>query len=132
MSNDHTTLFQILNLVATIPSLIGTLLMAYFCFKNRSANISVNLILALAICDFMYSMSNLMSVFGSEPESVACMIEAFSRGFFVKLSVCLVTSIAILHYKILKSEPGFNKNKFLLQAITISILISLANTLRYL
>ena len=131
MSNDHTTLFQVLNLVATIPSLIGTLLMSYFCFKNRSANILVNLILALAICDFMYSASNLMSVFGSELESAACVIEAFSREFFSKLSVCLVTSIAILHYKILESAPGFNKNKFLLQAIAADILLSSANSLRY-
>ena len=105
-------ILQILNLVATILSLIGSLVMTYYCFKNRDLSISIKLILALAVSDFLFSAGNFMAVFSPTPDSATCQVEGFFREFFPKLSVCIATSIAILHYKIIEANPNFNKNRF--------------------
>ena len=56
-------LMHVLNLIATVPSLIGSAIMVYFCSKHISTSISIRIILPLAIADFFYSISNLMVVF---------------------------------------------------------------------
>ena len=124
-------LMQILNLVATVPSLIATLWMIYFCFKGLSANISMKLIFPLAISDFVYSTVNLMPLLQSTPDSSLCDIEGVFRNLSSNFSICLAPSIALLHYHIIKMDPGFNKTKFLTFCIVGGALASLSLALRY-
>ena len=125
------TLMQILNLVATIPSLMATLWMIYFCSKSLSANISMKLIFPLAISDFIYSIVNLMAVLQSTAGSSLCDTEAIFRNFSSNFSISLATSIALLHYHIIKMDPSFNKTRFVILCIVGAALASFSLALRY-
>ena len=134
MGTDDTNgeLLQILNLIATVPSILGSFIMFCFCLRSISQNTSVKLILALAISDFFYSANNLMTVLKSPEDSVACKIEAFSKGFFLQLTIWIATSISILHYKLLAADPNFRRNRFVFISIASGVIISLTLALRYL
>ena len=124
-------LMQILNLIATIPSLMATVWMIYFCFKGLSANTPMKLILTLAISDFIYAVVNLMALLQSTTGSMLCDTEAIFRNLSSNFSVCIAASIALLHYHILKMDPDFNKIRFVTYCIVISALASVAFALRY-
>ena len=122
---------QLLNQVATIPSLVGSLIMCYFCLRSMSTNIFIKLILALAASDFFFSAVNMLLILSPEDQTPLCTAIGFFRDFFTKLSMCLVTSIAILHYKVIIGDQDFNKDRFVSLSIIFGILISLIFTLRY-
>ena len=124
------SLMQTLNLVATIPSLIGTMLMIYYCFRGLAANISMKLIFALATSDFIFSVTNLMIVFAYPEDSAGCKLEGAFREFSSKFSISVVVSIAVLHYQIIRGDPSFNKIRFLAISIAGGGLICLAFALR--
>ena len=128
ITNDD--IMQILNLIATVPSLIGTFLMSYMCLKSISNNTSIKLILGLGISDFVYSLCNLMGIIGYDQGTLACTLEGVFREFSVKLSICFATSIGVLHYKIIEASPDFNKTRFLITHFSIGLIISLSNALR--
>ena len=129
--NTSETLLHVFNTLVTLPSLVGTFLMTYYCFRSRKTNTTVKLLLTLAISDFIYSFSNLMSVMGSLPGSTACNVEGILRDFSSKLSICTVMAIALLHYKVIESSPAFNRHSFLICSTLGGILVSLCFSLRY-
>ena len=129
--NANGELLQILNLIATVPSIIGSLIMFYFCLRSISQNTSIKLILALAISDFFYSANNLMTVLNSPEDSVACKVEAFSKGLFLQLTIWIATSISILHYKLIAADPNFKRSRFVFICIMSGVVISLTLALRY-
>ena len=135
MPSDHleknANLLEILNLVITIPSILGSLLMSYFCLKSVSVNTSIKLILALGTSDFFYSANNLTFLLNYTEEDPLCKIEGFLREMFFKLSICTATSIAILHYKLINVNPQFNRDRFVLKSILIGFILSLGVSLRY-
>ena len=126
----YDALMQTLNLIATIPSLIGTMLMIYYCFRGLAGNISTKFIFALAISDFIFSVTNLMTLFGYPQESACCKAEGVLRAFSSKFSISIVVSIAILHYQIMRADPSFNKIRFLAISIVGGGLICLVFALR--
>ena len=132
MEISYTTLLQILNLIATILSFIRTIVMSYYCIINLSTNSSIKLILALALSDFFYTVSNVMMPFDIDDGSTECVIEGLIRDFFFKFSMCLAVAIAIFHYKIITAKTPFDKTPFIVKSILASLLISLIITLRYL
>lgn len=116
---------QILNLFATIPSLITGLLMIYYCYKSMHIDSSIKLILILAISDFLYSVCNLMTIFDYSADSPACGVETFIRFFSSKFSACIVTSIALFHRQAIKMFPKFRSTRFLIISLTVSLIIGL-------
>ena len=125
-------LMQILNLIATIPSLVATVWMIYFCFRGLSANISMKLLFPLAISDFIYSIVNLMAVLQSTAGSLLCDTEAILRNISSEFSICIAASIAMLHYHIIRMDSGFNKTKFVTLCIVGGVVTSSSLALRYL
>ena len=126
-SIDNDMLLQILNLIVTIPSLIGCLMMGYVCYKNISITTCTKLLLALAISDFLYSISNVMSlisIFDSDENRLSCKVEGFLRDFFQKFSICLVTSMAILHYKILIANERSQNSRTVTICIVVGLVIA--------
>ena len=119
-----------LNLIATIPSIIGTLLMSYFCFRNMNNNTFMKFLFSLAISDLIYSLSNLMSAFDPADVSALCEVEGIMREFSSKLSIWIATSIAIFHCKVVKVRSDFNEKRFLVASLIFGGLISLGFALR--
>lgn len=128
---EHETLLLTLNYISTVPSLLGTLFMCYSSFKSRQANAAIKLILALGISDFFFSVSNLMSGFKPTEGDVACDIEGIMRDFFSKLSVCIATSIGLLHYKISVVGPNFHRGRLVFICLVSSIIVSFVFASRY-
>ena len=129
---DHDTLLQGLNLLATIPSIIGSFLMSYFCLKSVSTNTSIKLLLALGLSDFFYSVNNLTSIFGPTQGSGLCNLQALFRSSFALLSVWIASSIAVLHYKLIRGDPNFRRTRFIVLAILSGICVSFGLCLWYL
>ena len=123
-------LMQVLNLVATIPSLIATMWMIYFCFRGLSANISMKLIFPLAVSDFVFAIVNMMAVLQSTDGSLLCETEAILRNLSSNFSVGIAASIAILHYHIIRMDPTFRKISFVTCCIVGTALASIIFVLR--
>ena len=121
---------QILNLVASVPSIIGTLIMIYHTSTTLTSKISTKLIFALAISDLVYSVANLLAIFKLTKGSVGCDVEAILREFSSKFSIWIVSAIALLHYQVLKMSPKFNKMRFLIISILGGLPFCLASALR--
>jgi len=115
-----------INLVATVLSLLGSLLMAFLCTRVPDPKpVSLKLVLAIAISDFCYSIANFLSVFENHVEGPLCKTEAFIRGFFFLLSVFWATCTAILCYKTSTPEKRFDQNLFFKYACYTGISICL-------
>ena len=123
--NTQLTIIYFLNILATVPSLIGSGIVSYHSFKKRSLSISIKLILALSTSDFFYSAVNLISAFETNPQGLLCQFEGFFRIFFRNISMCVAIAIAILHYKIITASVDFNRKRFLTGTIFAGVLVSL-------
>ena len=125
-------LFEWLNLVATIPSIVGTLLMGYFCSRNMKDNTLIKFLFSLAISDLVYSLSNLMSAFDSinGDGDAICVVEGVTRDFSSKFSIWIATSIALFHCKVTKVRPDFNQKRFLTVSLAVGGLVSLTSASR--
>ena len=117
-------IIYLLNIFATVPSLIGSGLVSYFSFQKRSLNISIKLILALSISDFFYSAVNIISAFDTTPEGLVCKIEGLYRLFFRNFSMCIAIAIAILHHQIITASQSLNRKRFLIGSIFFGLLVS--------
>ena len=108
--------YELLEIIVTIPSLLGSLAMTYFCFKNLSPqDICLKILMCLGIADFFYSFANFLSFFESEentPVKPLCVIEATLRLWSWRFSLILATSIAVLSYTRTASHGAFNQKKF--------------------
>lgn len=123
-------LMQSLNLIVTVPSLIGTTLMIYFSAKSSKINTPNRLIVFLAISDFMYSFTNAFLIINWSEQSPLCLVEGVFRKFTVSMSGYIVCLIAILHYYIIKRDETFNETRFIFTSITILSVLASAIALR--
>jgi len=122
---DATLLFNI-DIVATALCFSGSLIMSYHCLKIRPPrNVSINLILCIAISDFFYSIANIISMFEHKDTVTLCHIEAFIRQSTFLLSIYFASCTAIVCYKISTDDENFNRKLFLKKAIILGFFISL-------
>ena len=130
-SNSLESLFRTLIYITTSSSIVGASLMLYFCLRKRPIITSIKLISTLAVSDILYSLSNGLSFFKYNEDSVICQIQGNTDTFFLIFSIFITTSIAVLHYKFALCSPNFNQLKFLVMTIVIGICTSLFFSLRY-
>ena len=133
MSTDFQVIMimKVSNLIATVPSLIGSFIVCYYCLEGISANAVTRLIFILAVSDFFYSLTNLSTILDYSEDSFACMVEAVSRQFFFGLAVWIAASIAVFHYRMFNLDPGFKKFQFVKASVISGTLVSLILSLRY-
>ena len=124
------TLFETLDLVVTIPSIIGSLIMSYFCFKARPTNLTINMILAIGLSDLLFSCCNLLPLFDQQTTSTLCNIEGALRMFSATQSMFWSFTIATFHYKVISEGQDFNKGRFFRAAFAIGLLIGVGLCLR--
>ena len=122
---------EILNLVASVPSLIAALVMFYLCLKKYILQYIHKLIFALAIADIIYSSSNIMTVFRYPADGILCKLEASARYFSSGLILWLATSISVLHYKIITQLQTFRKTRFIVVSLTLGVLLNVCLALEY-
>ena len=131
MSEDKASILQTLNIISTVPSIIGSFVMIYLTSRVRNKTLIIQLIKALAISDLFYSFSNVMVLFSSEEGSFLCNTEGFFKDFFLKQSIFWTTSIAVLHYYLATKGEEFDKGRFLRITATIATSASLLSASRY-
>lgn len=115
---------QVINYIAASLSLIGSLLMIYFCCKS-TRTVSTKLILSIAISDLLYSLVNMMSGFEDQVINTFCRAEGFLRQFFFDSSLLWATSTAIFCYKQLKGGRSFNADQFFIICVIVNTIIGL-------
>ena len=130
IKNDQS--FYILSLVATVPSIIGSFFMSYYCFKSLSVNTSNKLIFALALSDLLYSVNNLSLVFRPSQGSASCTVQAIFRQLFLSLSICIAISLALLHYKLITTNGSFRRLRFVVISLLFSLTLCASLSFRYL
>jgi len=110
-----------INGFATILSLFGSLFMVWSCLKTPAPrSVSLKLILALALSDLIYSVSNIMSQFDDvDSVDLFCIIESVFRMNGYLLSIYFTTTIAVLCYKTSKYGIAFNQERFFRIAVVI-------------
>jgi len=114
-------LFKI-DLGATVLCFFGSLVMTCYCLRiPQPRNISIDLILCIAISDFLYSIANISSMFEQEDTVVLCHIEAFLRESSFFLSIYFSSCTAIVCYKISTDEENFNRHLFFQKALIIGL-----------
>lgn len=127
----HVTLLKDLNFIAVGLSFLGSLYIIYHCFKTKaSLPASSKFILAIAITDFFYSVSNLMSGFQSKaenqkPEQIApfCQWEAIIRFSSFKLTLLYATCIAISCYKSSQIGKRFDQDQFFRKSLIAGVVV---------
>jgi len=98
---DEYPIYQdILDLVCTSLSILGSLVMFYLCLRLPSPRSqSVNFVLSLAVVDFLYATTNILSFFEDRDDEALCgtfcKVEAIIRGFSFFLSVFFATCIGL-------------------------------------
>jgi len=121
-----------LDLVATILSFCGSLWLIICCLKAPSPkSLSLKLIAAVGIADFLYSIANLLSSIqtigepGPIPGILLCNLEAVLRQFSYVLTIFFSTCIAVASYFSIRPAKRFNKSLFFLCAVVLGITISI-------
>ena len=126
----NSSLLLTLNLIVTILSLIGSAWMTFYCCRTQRKNVSIKLILVLAIADFVYSISNLLSTFEGDDVNLTCRVEAFVREASYSLSTFMTCSIVIYCVIFLDKGSDIHDQKYFKSALTISIMLSFALAFR--
>jgi len=125
----------ILDLTTSALSLIGSLVMCCFCLRVPSPKTtSVKFILALAVADFFYSLSNILSNFlinGSQ-DLTLCWIQGSIRHSSFILSVFFSACIARVSYLSALPDQQSRLSNYFVIAVSIGILSFLIlPTIRY-
>ena len=123
------SLLKTLNFIAVGLSFIGSTYMIYSCATTKSSmSASTKFILAIAITDFFYTISNLMSGLqeqASEPVLPFCRLEAILRFTSFKLTLLFATCIAISCYKGTKYGKRFDPDQFFRSSMVAGVVILL-------
>jgi len=115
-----------LDWVATILSLLGSIVMGYISFRvPPPLTTSVKFIRAIAIVDFLYSLANVISAFETKATAHICYIEAIFRHSFFITSVFFACCVAIVSYKSFLPESNFNQKLFFQRAVIFGPLINI-------
>ena len=123
----------VLDLAISFISFIASLLMCIYCIRTMSTkSASLKLILAIAISDFVFSISNIMSAFeDSQKMTTLCYIEAVLRVSSFILSIFFTTCIGILCYQACSFSNTFNQRTFFKAALAIAFTITALYVARY-
>jgi len=124
------TLVHRVNYTVSILSFFGSLWMAYFCIKSASPrSLSLNILLAIAISDFAYSVANIMSEYENyqDPNTVSafCKFEGIIRHCSYVSSIYWTTCTAILCYRSSAYAKTFNQSTFFRKALFGNLLVIL-------
>jgi len=104
----------IINCIASFFSLIGSLLMTYFCCRiERPWSIPTKLVLSIAISDIFYSIANIMSAFGDQGTSVnlLCYTEAVIRACSFVTTLLFATCLAVFCCKSTNFDIAWSQNQ---------------------
>ena len=115
-----------LDLIATGLSTLGSLYMMISCLRKLSnPNLSIKLLLAIAVADLIFSVANILSNFESENSDRLCFIEAALResSFLFAMFFAALAAVAPIFAKKL-SHSRFNRNIFLLISLVFCLFIS--------
>jgi len=130
MSSSYTdqdyAFFHHINRISSGFSLLGSLWMTYFCLRTSSPrSVSLNIILAIAISDLAYSISNIMSEFerNTTIADAYCVVEGIMRQSSVVSSIYWTMCTAILCYKSSKYISSFSQNAFFRNALIVNLVI---------
>jgi len=114
----------ILDFVVSALSLLGGLVMAYFCFKTPvPRSTSVKFMIAIGLSDAVFSVSNLMSAFETKDSHGLCATEAIIKEISFLLTIIFSTCTAIVAAK--ASQPSsFNSKLFFARTLIFGTLAS--------
>ena len=116
----------ITSLTTTILSIVGSLLLSYYCLRKKRKTTGVMLIFALGVSNLFYSIASLALVLRTEGDDAKCaQTEALLRQLFFVFSIFWTSSIAMLHYKITTPGKEFNQKDFFRKSFVIGFLVSL-------
>jgi len=120
---EHGTLLFNANNIATALSFAGSIFMIYHCLKTSAPrSVTMKLILSIAIADFLYSISNLMSAFqGPSGVTPFCYLEAGIRAFTYVLSIFFASCLGILCYKTVVKGMDFNQELFFKRSLYVGV-----------
>jgi len=112
-----------LHTIVTSLSTAGSLLMAFFCIRNRVYETAPGkLILSIALSDLLFACANIMSLLKYQNITIVCQIEAFIRAWSYMLSLLFPACIAALCYLTSSLYRRFDQDYFV--KITIPIIIA--------
>lgn len=129
---DATFLWWI-DLIATSFSFIGSLWMIVHCFKAPSPkSLTLKLIAAIGMADFLYSVSNILSNFETDIENeesqnfMLCEAEAILRQAAYVLSIFFSTCVAIASYFSACPRRKFKRTLFFYVSVLVGFLTAFA------
>ncbi len=122
LKNPEQLTYFIVNAVTTVISILGSLWTCYFCLKVKSSqNYSMKFILAITIADFIYSLSNLMSIFEDTDWVRLCQLESIVRECSLQFTLFFSTCFALLCYKCTKFGSRYDQSSFFKKCIAVGI-----------
>ena len=114
------SILYIINMVATVLSLAGSLWMTYFCLKvTGSQTLSAKLVLGIAVSDLFYTITNIMSLFQSQDKAIVgdfCRAEGVFRYYSLKFTLFFAALIAIVCYSA-SSRGNVNSKTFVRKSV---------------
>lgn len=115
------------NAIATGLSIIGSLWMSYWCLKSSPRkSVTPKLILGIALSDFFYAVSNVMTPFDEDFSGVQfCVVEGFLRQTGRMLTASFAACTAALCYKSSLITQPFDQERFYKATYLICISLSL-------
>jgi len=127
-TNDLQGSLKYAQIIATVASIGGSIWLLYSCCKpprpSRQRDDLVILVGAMAIADLIFTFPNILSIVNLP---TLCSVEGFTRQLYM-VSMCLVTSVAILCFLKKREPPGggpTSQRCFVYGAIIASIFVSL-------
>ncbi len=114
----------ILDFVISALSLLGGLVMAYFCWKTPvPRSTSIKFMIGIGLSDAAFSVSNIMSAFETKDSHGFCMTEAILKEISFLLTIIFSTCTAIVAAK--ASQPSsFNSKLFFGRTLVFGTLVS--------
>lgn len=114
----------ILDWCVSVISLISSLVLCYFCLRIPSPKtVSVKFILLLAMSDFFYSVSNILSYYltNEDNDLQLCYIQGAMRNASFILTSFFSACTAIVSYKSSLPKGRFNLNLFFITAVLFGL-----------
>jgi len=124
-SSSHTTFLWWLDLIATTLSVMGSLWMIFSCIKKLSVpNLSLKIILAIAISDFCYSMGNVFTNFEKSDTVNLCHAEAYLRHYSFLFTIMLASLAAVIPHYNKHFEQRSSQNIFIAIFLVLAYLVA--------
>jgi len=123
--------WYVTDLVISSLSLLGSLLLIYFCLRAPSPwSTSIKFILAIAISDLLFSVANLMSAFEKGNEiGLMCKIEAMVRQSSWFLTIYFGACVAVFTANSYIFVKNFDRQGFFLKSVLIGLAVCACSVL---